>query len=266
MDELLEFAVTLAFESGRIQKRHFQKRHSISYKGEINIVTEVDLECQDRIISLIRQRFPDDDIISEEKSNVFEGGRNRWIIDPVDGTTNYAHGYPFFCTSVAYEVKGRVRCGVVYNPVFEELFVASEGGGAYLNGERLKVSSTSEMKKSLLATGFPYDLATSANNNIDHFVAFLYQAQAIRRDGSAALNLSYVAAGRFDGFWEVKLNPWDTAAGVLVLNEAGGCVTGFDGNPFDIYRGRIVASNGLIHDHMLRILNEHKARNGQIKK
>ena len=256
MNQLLEFAVELAFESGRIQKKHYQKRHSIFYKGEINIVTEVDLECQERIISLIAARFPDDHIISEEKDNVFEGRANRWIIDPIDGTTNYAHGYPFFCTSVAYEVEGRVVCGVVYNPIFDELFFARTGEGSYLNGQRLRVSGVGELKQSLVVTGFPYDLNTSSTNNIDHFVSFLYRAQAVRRDGSAALNLSYVAAGRFDGFWELKLGPWDTAAGMLILIEAGGTVTDFAGRPFDIYAGQVVASNGLIHKDMVRVLQE----------
>ena len=212
------------------------------------------MECQDRIISLISRTFPDDLIIAEEKDNVFEGHKNRWIVDPIDGTTNYAHGYPFFCTSIAYEVGGEIVCGIVYNPIFEELFFAQKGKGAYLNGERLKVSATGEMKQALLVTGFPYDLNTSNHNNIDHFVAFLYHAQAIRRDGSAALNLCYLAAGRFDGYWELKLNPWDTAAGALVLTEAGGLVTDFKGEPFDIYEGRVVASNGLLHREMLRIL------------
>ncbi len=260
MDPLLEFAVDLAFESGKIQKKHYRENHSIFHKGEINIVTEADLECQERIMSLIAARFPEDYIIAEEKENVYEGRRNKWIIDPIDGTTNYAHGYPFFCTSVAYEVGGQIVCGVVYNPIFDELFFARAGEGSYLNGERLKVSGVGALKQSLLVTGFPYDLATSRANNIDHFVSFLYEAQAVRRDGSAALNLSYVAAGRFDGFWELKLSPWDTAAGALILTEAGGTITDFAGRPFDIYAGQVVASNDLIHGDMLRVLGERHER------
>jgi myo-inositol-1(or 4)-monophosphatase len=256
MAQILEFAVELAFESGRIQKRHYRQKHTIFHKGEIDLVTDVDLECQERIVSLIAERFPDDHIISEEKDNVFEGRKNRWIIDPIDGTTNYAHGYPFFCTSVAYEAEGRVVCGVVYNPIFDELFFAETGKGSYLNGQKLKVSGVSDLRQSLLATGFPYDVGTSSLNNIDHFVSFLYEAQAVRRDGSAALNLSYVAAGRFDGFWEVKLNPWDTAAGMLIVTEAGGVASDLAGKPFDIYAGQVVASNGLIHQDMLRVLRE----------
>ncbi len=258
MSRELEFAVMLAFESGRIQKERYQKQHEIRYKGEINIVTDVDMACQERIIHLIGAHYPEDQVIAEEKDNVFGGDRNRWIVDPIDGTTNYAHGYPFFCTSIAYEVGGEIVCGAVYNPIFDELFFAEKGKGAYPNGEQLAVSGAADMKQCLLTTGFPYDVATSRQNNVDHFVAFLHTAQAIRRDGSAALNLSYVAAGRFDGFWELKLSPWDTAAGVLMVTEAGGRVSAFDGAPFDIYKGQIVASNGLIHDGMLRVLREGK--------
>lgn len=254
MDQILEFAVDLAFESGKIQKKHFREGHSIVHKGEINIVTDVDIACQQRIISMIEGRFPEDHIIAEEKDNVFDDERNRWIVDPIDGTTNYAHGYPFFCTSIAYEVKGEVVCGVVYNPIFDELFIARRGVGAYLNGEPLATSKTVDMKQSLLVTGFPYDL--SGRNNLDHFSAFLFRAQAIRRDGSAALNLAYLAGGRFDGYWELKLNSWDTAAGVLIVQEAGGMVTDFGGKPFDIYAGQILASNGLIHEGMLQVLQD----------
>jgi myo-inositol-1(or 4)-monophosphatase len=257
MDKVLEFAVDVAFESGKIQKEHFQQAHTIRHKGEIDIVTEVDVKCQERIIELISARYPDDLIIAEEKENILHGDGNRWIVDPIDGTTNYAHGYPFFCTSIAYEVQGSVMCGVVYNPIHDELFFARTGEGAFLNGRQVQVSEVDRLKQSLLVTGFPYDINSNSENNVDHFVAFLHRAQAIRRDGSAALNLCYVAAGRFDGFWELKLNPWDTAAGVLIAKEAGGVVTSFDGAPFDIYKGRIVASNGCIHDDILRVLAGH---------
>lgn len=254
MDQILEFAVELALESGKIQKKRFRERHTVVHKGEINIVTDVDLACQERIIGMIAGRFPDDHVISEEKDNVFDDTRNRWIVDPIDGTTNYAHGYPFFCTSIAYEVEGELLCGVIYNPVFDELFFARRGQGAFLNGDPISASKATDLKQSLLVTGFPYDL--SGENNLDHFSAFLFRAQALRRDGSAALNLAYVAAGRFDGYWEIKLNSWDTAAGVLVLEEAGGTVTDFRGRPFDIYTGQVAASNGLIHEAMLRVLQE----------
>ncbi len=224
-------AVEMALESGKIQKGSLKEHFAIRHKGEINLVTDVDIACQEKIMSMIQGSFPDDDIISEEKSNRFDGIKNRWIIDPVDGTTNYAHGYPFFCTSIGYEIDGKVVVGVVYNPVMDELFFAERGKGAYLNGDRIYVSSVTDLKRSLLSTGFPYDIATNRDNNINHFVHFLYESQAVRRDGSAALNLSYVACGRFDGFWELKLNPWDVAAGTLIVEEAGGMVTDLTGGP-----------------------------------
>jgi myo-inositol-1(or 4)-monophosphatase len=256
MDDLLDFAIHCAIESGKIQRKYFQKQINIHHKGEINLVTDVDLACQEKLIELIRKESPDDDIISEEKTNRFDGRKNRWIIDPLDGTTNYAHGYPFFCTSIAYEQKGRVTHGVVYNPVFNELFFAKKDAGSYLNGERMRVSSVDTLKKALLSTGFPYDLATNKRNNVDQFLDFLFKAQAIRRDGSAALNLSYVACGRFDGFWELSLNSWDMAAGCLMVIEAGGVVTNLQGGRFSIYRDEIVASNGIIHEATLQALKE----------
>jgi myo-inositol-1(or 4)-monophosphatase len=256
MDDLLDFAIHCAMESGKIQRKYFQKKINIHHKGAINLVTDVDLACQEKLIDLIKREFPDDDIISEEKTNRFDGKKNRWIIDPLDGTTNYAHGYPFFCTSIAYEQKGRVTHGVVYNPVFNELFFVKKGAGSFLNGERIETSSVDTLRRSLLSTGFPYDLATNKRNNVDHFLDFLFKAQAIRRDGSAALNLSYVACGRFDGFWELSLNSWDMAAGCLMVIEAGGVVTNLQGGRFSIYRDEIVASNGIIHEAMARALKE----------
>jgi myo-inositol-1(or 4)-monophosphatase len=252
----LEFAVHLALESGKIQRTHFEKTLSIQHKGEINLVTNVDFECERRIIELVRQHFPGDEVISEEKTNLFEPGKNRWIVDPLDGTTNYAHGYPFFCTSVGYEVDGDVLAGAVYNPIMEELFWASRGEGAFLNGRQIRVSTIKEMKQALLVSGFPYDVATNPDNNLDHWAAFIMRAQALRRDGSAGLNLSYVAAGRFDGFWELNLSPWDMAAGALIVREAGGTVTGLYGEAFDLYRGGVLASNGLVHQDMVSVLRE----------
>lgn len=256
MADPLQAAVEMALESGRIQKESLTKDFAIRHKGEINLVTDVDIACQEKIISMIRERFPDDDVIAEEQSNDYTGQRNRWIVDPVDGTTNYAHGYPFFCTSIAYETGGRVMAGVVYNPIMNELFFAAAGKGAYLNGNRIAVSRIGDLKRSLLSTGFPYDVTTNPNNNVNHFVNFLYEAQAVRRDGSAALNLSYVACGRFDGFWELHLNPWDLAAGALILEEAGGRITNLACGRFEIYRGECLASNGLIHEAMAGVIRK----------
>jgi myo-inositol-1(or 4)-monophosphatase len=258
MDERFEWMIRCALESGKIQRRYFQKRFGIRHKGEINLVTDVDIACQARIIELIGERFPGDEIIAEEKANRYDGNAGRWIIDPLDGTTNYAHGYPFFCTSIAYEESGVIRSGVVYNPIFKELFACRRGEGAYLNNKRISVSEVGALKKALLSTGFPYDLPTTKNNNINHFIKFLYKAQAIRRDGSAALNLSYVACGRFDGFWELRLNPWDTAAGCLMVEEAGGTISNFSGKKFNIYEDDIVASNGNIHTALLDVLQEDR--------
>lgn len=256
MKAVLELAIQCALESGRIQGEYFQKRVGIHHKGEINIVTDVDIACQKRIIEFIEKSYPDDYIIAEEKDNVFDEKGNKWIVDPLDGTTNYAHGYPFFCTSIAYEVKGEVVVGVIYNPIFNELFFSQKGHGAYFNGEKIRVSSINDMKQALLSTGFPYDLPTSKKNNINHFVNFLYHAQAVRRDGSAAMNLAYIACGRFDGHWEMKLNPWDMAAGVLLVREAGGTITDFKGEGFSIYGDELVASNGLLHDQLIEVLKE----------
>ena len=252
----MEFAVNCAYESGRIQRDYYAKEIEIRHKGEINLVTEVDIACQARIVELIQKQFPDDEIIAEEKFNYYGGTKNRWIVDPIDGTTNYAHGYPFFCTSIAYEEAGEVTLGVVYNPIFRELFFARKGGGAYLNGDPIRVSEVRDLKKSLLSTGFPYDIATNPRNNVDYFVRFLFEAQAVRRDGSAALNLCYLAAGRFDGFWELKLNPWDVAAGSLMVREAGGTITSFAGGGYQIYSDEILATNGLIHEHMRTVLGD----------
>jgi len=254
MDDLLHFAIHCAFESGRIQREYFEKKIGIRHKGEINLVTDVDLYCQKRIIELIEKEYPEHYVIAEEKPNYYSGHRQRWIVDPLDGTTNYAHGYPFFCTSIAFEEDGEIQLGVVYNPIFDELFFARKNGGAYLNGESIRVSSIETMKDALLCTGFPYDLPTSERNNINHFVRFLYEVQAVRRDGSAAMNLCYVACGRFDGYWEIKLSPWDLAAGSLVVTEAGGSMSACFGDRFDIYSGEVVASNGIIHDNMVEVL------------
>jgi myo-inositol-1(or 4)-monophosphatase len=226
------------------------------HKGEINLVTNVDFECESRILELLGNEYPDDEVISEEKANTYESGKNRWIVDPLDGTTNYAHGYPFFCTSIAYEVDGEIIVGVVYNPITDELFFARKGEGSFLNGERLGVSAIKEIKQALLVTGFPYDVVTNPNNNLNHWAAFIMRAQALRRDGSAGLNLSYVAAGRFDGFWEMRLSPWDMAAGVLIVREAGGTVTSLSGETFSLFSGGILASNGLIHKRMLDVIRE----------
>jgi len=256
MDGRFERALELAKRAGEIQVRRLRDRHRIEYKGEIDLVTEVDRECEELIIGGIREGFPEDDVLAEETHRSLRGSPYRWLVDPLDGTTNYAHGYPVFCVSIALEYRGELQFGVVYDPTREELFWARRGEGAFLNGERISVSETAELSKGLLVTGFPYDLKEDPVNNLDHFCNLIMEAQAIRRDGSAALNLCYVACGRFDGFWELKLWPWDVAAGALIVQEAGGTVTDFSGDPFDPYGLEILASNGLIHRQMIEVLRK----------
>jgi myo-inositol-1(or 4)-monophosphatase len=238
------------------QKSGFAVRH----KGETNLVTEVDLASEELIVSRIRRAFPDHAILAEEAQPVRPSGRApTWIIDPLDGTTNYAHGYPAFSVSIGLEVDGALELGVVYNPNLEELFEAQRGKGAQLNGAPIRVSSTSSLSESLLATGFPYDIRTTNVTNLDNFAAFSLQARGVRRAGSAALDLCYVAAGRFDGFWELKLSPWDCAAGYLMVREAGGMVTNLKGEPGSIYEPESLASNGCIHRQMIAVLRARPA-------
>jgi len=254
--EIKKTALEMALEAGALLKRRLGHAGRVDFKGEVNIVTEMDRMSEDLIVGRITKDFPGHGIIAEESDERTAGGGYRWIIDPLDGTTNYAHGNPVFCVSIAFEDHGRVCFGVVYNPMLDELFVAERGGGATLNGVKISVSKTRSLDKSLLATGFPYDLRTSKQNNFDLFRAFSVKAQAIRRAGSAALDLSYVACGRFDGFWEMKLSAWDTAAASLMVEEAGGRVTGFEGEEFSNFKTYCLASNGSIHDEMIAVLRQ----------
>jgi len=252
--DYLQEAVAAARIAGRYQKSRFASSLDIEMKGDKNLVTEVDKESERLIVAHLLARFPGHDIVAEEGDYPRGGSPFRWIIDPVDGTTNYAHGYPWFCSSIGLELEGELVAGAIYNPVYDELFTATKGGGAQLNGTPLSVSARAPLQNSLLGTGFPYDCATDPANNFANFIAFQKKARGIRRAGAAALDLAYVAAGRLDGFWELKLKAWDVAAGVLLVREAGGTVTTFDGSPYDIFNDRIVASNGLIHDEMVAML------------
>ena len=254
LEGMLEIAVTAVKASGAIQKEWLRKEKRIELKGEINLVTDVDRRCEQRIIEIIRMTFPEHNILTEETSMPQLPSPFRWIIDPLDGTTNYAHGYPRFCTSISLEKEGRVILGAVYDPLLDELFTAQQGEGAFLNGERIAVSATDQLINALLCTGFPYDLRESRENNLDCFNRFIMEARAIRRDGSAALDLCYVAAGRFDGFWELKLHPWDVAAGKLIVEEAGGRVTNFRGGLLHLDGKETLASNGKIHEEMIKVL------------
>jgi myo-inositol-1(or 4)-monophosphatase len=240
---------------GAILMGYFGKIKSIGYKGDINIVTEADQESERKIISIIiKDTYPTHRIVAEETGDSGLSSPYKWIIDPLDGTTNYAHGYPCFCVSIAIEYEKDIIFGIIYDPVREELFTAEQGKGSHLNGTPISVSSEEGLNTSLLCTGFPYDVREDMDSNIHHFRNFLMNAQAVRRDGSAALDLCYTAAGRFDGFWEQKLHPWDVAAGSLIVSEAGGKVTTYSGETFNIYGTEIVASNGIIHNQMLDVL------------
>ncbi len=253
MLKLKSFAVDLACQAGALLKKKLSRTHKIHYKGKINLVTEADKMSEALIMKSIKKTFPDHGILSEESPAVSGSGKMRWIIDPLDGTTNYAHGYPVFCVSIALEVDGEVSLGVIYDPMREELFSATRGKGAYLNGRKLTVSSVKNISRSLLATGFPYDIRESKENNLDYFNVMAVNVQAIRRAGAAALDLAYLAAGRFDGFWELKLKPWDTAAGCLMVEESGGRVSNLFGGKWNISSSNLLASNALIHKKMIDI-------------
>lgn len=252
--EHLEAARAAAKEAGRILMEGFGRRPRVYYKGRINLVTDIDRKSEAAIVRFLHRHFPDYTILSEEGQGYEGKGGARWIVDPLDGTTNYAHGFPFFSVSIALEQEGRPRCGVVYDPLREEWFTTVRGDGAHLNGKPIHVSDTGVLEEGLLATGFPYDMKESPDNNLDHFRNFSMRAQAVRRPGVASIDLAYVAMGRLDGFWEFKLKAWDVAAGALLVTEAGGTVTNFGGRPLDIFGKEIVASNGHIHDAMLQVL------------
>jgi myo-inositol-1(or 4)-monophosphatase len=256
MNEYLSFAMALAGEAGLLLKSNLYDHHTIDFKGEIDIVTEADRISEALILSAIHKQYPGHDVLSEESVATRNGSSFRWIIDPLDGTTNYAHGYPVFCVSIALEREGEICLGVVFNPMLDEMFAAEKGEGTFLNGRRLSVSATAILSHGLLATGFPYDIRESKDNNINYFVEMARKAQAIRRAGSAALDLAYVAAGRFDGFWELKLRPWDTAAACLLVREAGGLVTDLFGAPFELQSPHVLASNGLLHHDMLAVFRK----------
>ena len=249
-----DLALAAAKEAGRIQMDYYHRSHRVAYKGAIDPVTEVDKLCEQAAVRMISDAFPDHDILSEETSFKQKGASWKWIIDPIDGTSNYIREYPCFCFSVALEQEGKMVLGVVYNPLLDELFYAEKGGGAFLNGNRIMVSRTEHLDGSFLCTGFPYDVRENPDFYLKYFRAFIRLSFALRRPGSAALDLCYVAAGRFDGFWEMKLRPWDVAAASLIVTEAGGTLTDYKGAPYSIYSAETLASNGRIHEQMLQVM------------
>jgi len=252
--DYLETAIDLCRAAGDILNYYADREKLVEYKGHANLVTIADKKSEELIIDGILGRYPSHSILAEESGSTQPGAAVQWIIDPLDGTTNFAHGYPFYCISIAVEDKGEIQCGAVYDPVRDEMFTAGRGEGAYCNGERLRVSNVSQLSQALLITGFPYNFRERLDTVLGQFGKFLVASQAVRRGGSAALDLCYVAAGRIDGFWELFLQAWDTAAGRIILEEAGGRVTDFKGGPFSVYMKEILASNGALHDEMLDVL------------
>ncbi len=255
---MLEQMTEIAKQAGKFLKENEGNISRIDEKGSFtNLVTDIDKGSEKMIKDFIEKNFPGHGILAEESGASSPLSEYRWIIDPLDGTTNFTHSFPVYCVSIALELRGEVIAGVVYDPNFGELFSAEKGSGAYLNGKRLRVTSAATLEKALLATGFPYDVRHNPFNCIQHFEAFLLKAQAVRRLGSAALDICYVASGRLDGFWEVNLHPWDTAAATLITAEAGGKVTGFNGEKYSIYQRDIVLSNGVLHDQMLEVIKQN---------
>lgn len=258
MQDRYKFAVEIAQAAGAILREGFGNHKTVRYKSAIDLVTEYDEQSETLITDAIRERFPRDGILAEE-SGVVEPGEVRWVIDPLDGTTNFAHGLPIFCVSIAFYHGDDPVFGVIYDPIREELFQAMQGEGTLLNGARIHVSQTKSLEKSLLVTGFAYKLQDAPDNNIKHFGDLVLRAQGMRRLGSAALDLAYIAAGRTDGYWEFELHPWDWAAGILMVREAGGMVSRVDGGAsVGDSPPSILASNGHLHEAMLQVLNHQE--------
>ncbi len=255
MNEQLTAAITAARAAGNLLRQHFGKPLHIDYKGPINPVTDLDRQAQSLITGILHQAFPSYGILSEEGLDTSSAGQPRWIIDPLDGTTNYSRGYRLFAVSIALEVDEEVTLGVVYNPLADELFVAQQGRGARLNDHPIHVSACQELGKAVVASGFPYDMWVNPADNLVQWGRVVKRVLSVRCDGSATLDLCHVAAGRLDAFWELDLDPWDLAAGVLIIREAGGIVTDLTGAPYRLPQRSFLASNGLLHQALLDVIN-----------
>jgi myo-inositol-1(or 4)-monophosphatase len=257
MQPTLQQIEEIARRSGEILRRGYGQKHQIDFKGEIDLVTEIDHESEDYILDELAAKFPDHRVFSEESGERKGSNEHVWYIDPLDGTLNYSHGLGIFCVSIAYAHNGALHLAAVYDPIADELYTAERGRGAWLNGAPIHVSATDELKASLLVTGFPYDAWTNPVNNFAEFERFSRRSQGVRRLGSAALDLCYVAAGRLDGFWEIRLNAWDVAAGALIVQEAGGKVTNVRGGENFITKPQsILAANATLHAKMLEVLEQ----------
>ncbi len=260
IEPIKQVGIRAAYRAGEILKNHFGHLTSVTKKGAIDLVTVADIESEQAIVETVRSRFPDHAILAEE-GGAMNGDRTyRWIIDPLDGTTNFAHNLSIFAVSIAFACKDELMMGIVFNPINGELFIAIKSRGAQLNNQPIRVTNHQSVKESLLVTGFPYDLDNRPDSLMTRFSNCLAGAQGIRRLGSAALDLCYVACGRFDGFWEENLNPWDTAAGALIVEEAGGKVTDYDGAPFHVDKKQILSTNGQIHSEMISLLTIEEAK------
>lgn len=251
----LKAAKEAAMAAGEILRRLFGQVKHITQKGDIDLVTEADFQAEKTVIEIIRQYFPQDNILSEETGNHENPSDRTWLIDPLDGTTNFVHGFPFFAVSIGLEVDGKSVVGVIFNPFMNELFEAAKGLGAFLNNRSIEVSKTRNMKEALLATGFPYDIQEKHEEILNRLKKIIVKAQGVRRPGAAAIDMCYVAAGKLDGFWEQGLKPWDTAAGIVIVEEAGGKLSTFQGDRYTPYQKTIVAANPFIHSAIIDVLN-----------
>jgi len=251
----LDVAYEATIAARKILNRMFGQVSHITKKGDIDLVTDADFQAEKAVLEIIRRNFPQDNILSEEAGEHEEVSERTWLVDPLDGTTNFVHGFPFFAISIALEVENEIVLGVVHNPHMDEHFEAVKGMGAFLNKKPIKVSQTQNLGESLLATGFPYDIHEKPERVMELFKKMVVTAQGVRRPGSAAIDMCYVAAGRLDGFWEEGLKPWDTAAGTVIVKEAGGILTTFQGKNYTPYLKSVVAANPFIHDMMIKVLN-----------
>lgn len=258
MQNFYDLGLEVTLNAGNLLKDGFGSVFEIQNKeGKNNLVTEYDFKAEELIISSIKNVFPDHSFLAEEsgKEHHFEGSEYRWVIDPLDGTVNFAHNIPIFCVSIAMEYKGEVQFGFIFNPITNELFTAQKGKGSYFNNKKINVSNTSDFEKSFLVTGFPYNINENPDNCLQHFTDIISYGMPIRRLGSAAIDLAYVACGRFDAFWEVSLNPWDVAAGLIIVQEAGGKVTNYQGDDFTLKDKSLIASNNIIHNELIKVVN-----------
>lgn len=247
--------IKISKEAGDLIRNAFGKAHSIEFKtNELNLVTETDKASEKLITDFIKKKYPSHGILAEEGSDLNKSAEYLWVVDPLDGTTNFAHGLPIFAVSIGVQRNGETIAGVVYDVMKDVVYSAEKSSGSFENGKRINVNKNTNLGHSMLVTGFPYDIRTNPDKAFERFIAFLKQARAIRRLGSAAIDFCYIANGVFDGFWEVSLHPWDICAGKLIVEEAGGLVTDFDGNKIDIYSKRILATNSMIHQKMIDVM------------